>query len=402
MQIISHCKHAVNITQTERIISAIGGGFLAAAGLQRRGTAGAAMAVIGGDLLRRAITGHSHAYEAIGIRTAPKGQGAETTSVPYELGIRVDRSITIDKPREEVYRFWRNLENLPKFMRHVEHVEQLDRDRSRWTVCAPAGRRVSWDAVIHNESANEMVAWRSLPGCGRRSRRLGLVHGRSAGQGTEVKVELQYNPPAGMIGAAIASLWGEEPGQQIEEDLRGSSSIWKPARSRALQSQSRGTAKRCASRTAKWRWLPRTPSPPATPRLTNRLCHAGISCPALQPSACDRRNNGPRVAFLTVRREPSHASAFDSIDCDHAGSHACLAVQPELGLLSERRAGSGSIDSRDSAFDGADIASALLSNPCARRRFRHNTAQNPVVSAILHRQEFCRANDIGSRSRCVC
>ena len=84
MQVISHCKHAVNITQTERIMSAIGGGLLAAAGLQRRGAAGAAMAVLGGDLLRRAITGHSHAYEALGIRTAPKGQGAETTSVPYD------------------------------------------------------------------------------------------------------------------------------------------------------------------------------------------------------------------------------------------------------------------------------------------------------------------------------
>jgi len=219
MQVISHCKHAVNITQTERIISAIGGGLLAAAGLQRRGAAGAAMAVLGGDLLRRAITGHSHAYEALGIRTAPKGQGAETTSVPYELGIRVDRSITIDKPREEVYRFWRNLENLPKFMKHVEHVQQLDHDRSRWTVCAPAGRRVSWEAVIHNELPNEMVAWRSLPGADVDHAGSVWFMDAPGGQGTEVKVELQYNPPAGMLGAAIASLWGEEPGQQIEQDL---------------------------------------------------------------------------------------------------------------------------------------------------------------------------------------
>jgi uncharacterized membrane protein len=219
MQVIAHCKHAVNITKTERILSAIGGGFLASVGLQRRGAGGIAMAAIGADLLRRAITGHSFAYELMGFRTAPKGQGAETTSVPYELGIRVDRSITVDKPRQEVYRFWRNLENLPKFMKHVESVHQLDRDRSRWTVCAPAGRTVQWDAVIHNAVENEMLAWRSLPGADVDHAGSVWFMDAPGGQGTVVKVELQYNPPAGIIGAALASLWGEEPGQQIEEDL---------------------------------------------------------------------------------------------------------------------------------------------------------------------------------------
>ena len=82
MQVITHRKHAVNITQAERIVSAIGGGILAAAGLKKRSAAGIALAVIGGDLLRRGITGHSFAYEAMGVRTAEKGQGAETTSVP--------------------------------------------------------------------------------------------------------------------------------------------------------------------------------------------------------------------------------------------------------------------------------------------------------------------------------
>src|SRR5690242_4112014 len=111
MQLITHRKHAVNITQAERIASAIGGGFLAAAGLQRRSAAGIALALVGGDLLRRGITGHSYAYEMMGVRTAPLGQGAETTSVPYELGIRVDKAVTIVRPRPEVYRFWRNLSN---------------------------------------------------------------------------------------------------------------------------------------------------------------------------------------------------------------------------------------------------------------------------------------------------
>ncbi len=219
MQIIRHQKHAVNITDTERIVSGVAGGILAAVGIARRNPWGIALAVLGGDLIRRGITGHCYAYEAMGIRTAPKGQGAGTTSVPYELGVRIDRSVTIAKPREEVFRFWRDLSNLPRFMKHVESVRQVDGNRSHWVVQAPAGRTVEWDAVIHNEIDNEMIAWRSLPGADVDN--AGSVWFRDApgGRGTEVHVELQYNPPAGILGAAAASLFGQEPGQQIQDDL---------------------------------------------------------------------------------------------------------------------------------------------------------------------------------------
>ncbi len=218
MQIITHRKHAVNITQAERIASAVGGGMLAALGLGRRSPAGVALALIGGDLLRRGITGHSYAYEAMGIRTAPLGQGAETTAVPYELGIRVDQSITIGKPRPEVYRFWRTLANFPRFLKNVILVEETG-NRSHWIVAGPGGRRVKWDAVIHNEIPDELIAWRSLPGGDVAS--AGSVWFRDApgGRGCEVVVELQYNPPAGMLGAVFASLAGKEPGQQIQEGL---------------------------------------------------------------------------------------------------------------------------------------------------------------------------------------
>jgi uncharacterized membrane protein len=219
MQLITHRKHAVNITQAERIASAIGGGILAAVGLQKRSPGGMALAMIGGDLLRRGITGHSFAYEMIGIRTAPLGQGAETTSVPYELGIRVDKAITVAKPRSEVYAFWRNLSNLPRFMRHIQSVSDMGDHRSHWVVKAPAGRTVEWDATIHNEVENELIAWRTLPGA--TVAHAGSVWFRDApgGRGTEVHVELQYNPPAGALGAIVASLFGEEPGQQIQDDL---------------------------------------------------------------------------------------------------------------------------------------------------------------------------------------
>jgi uncharacterized membrane protein len=220
MQVITHHKHAVNITQAERIISAIGGGILAAAGLQKRSPAGLALALIGGDLLRRGITGHSYAYEAMGFRTTPKGQGAETTSVPYELGLKVDESVTIARSREEVYRFWRNLANLARFMENVESVTEVDGNRSHWVVKAPAGRQVEWDALVHNEVPGEMIAWRSLEGADVDHAGSVWFHDAPAGRGTEVRVELQYNPPAGVFGAVAASLWGKEPSRQIHDDLR--------------------------------------------------------------------------------------------------------------------------------------------------------------------------------------
>src|SRR4051794_28608416 len=105
-----------NINEAERWASLIGGSSLIAFGLARRNLSGFALAAIGGGLVFRGATGHCDVYEAVGVNTA-KGTGRRV-SIPYELGIRVDESIFIRKPREEVYRFWRNLENLPKFMRH--------------------------------------------------------------------------------------------------------------------------------------------------------------------------------------------------------------------------------------------------------------------------------------------
>jgi uncharacterized membrane protein len=239
-QVITHKRHGVNITQAERILSAIGGGLLASAGIRRRSPAGVALALIGGDLLRRGITGHSYCYEAMGIRTAEKGQGADTTSVPYELGVRVDKSITVARPPHEVYAFWRDLNNLSRFMKNVESVTDLGEGRSRWVVKGPAGRKIEWDAVIHNQEEGRMIAWRTLDNA--RVQHAGSVWFREApaGRGTEVRVELQYNPPAGMIGAALAHLWGKDPDQQIHEDLHRLKQILEAGEIPTTEGQPRG------------------------------------------------------------------------------------------------------------------------------------------------------------------
>lgn len=203
-----------NVAEPERWLSMIGGGTLLAYGIGRRDRKGVGLALLGGALLHRGVTGHCNIYQALGVNTARAGQ----PGVPYELGVRVDEEVRIDKPREEVYRFWRNLENLPRFMDNLQSVRVLDDRTSEWTTKAPAGMTVSWKAEIVNEVENEVIGWRSLPGStvdvG------GSVRFEDApGGGTRLMVSLQYNPPAGTLGKAVAQLAGQDPAGQISHDL---------------------------------------------------------------------------------------------------------------------------------------------------------------------------------------
>lgn len=211
-------RESANLSQPERWASVIGGGTLVAYGLQKRSWSGFGLAALGGVLIYRGATGHSAAYEALGVNRAP-GRRGRNASLPYELGIRVDQTVTIGKSPAEVYKFWRNFENLPKFMGHLESVKEIDNKHSHWVAKAPAGRTVEWRAEIINEVESELIAWRSLDGDVSNA---GSVQFRPAanGGGTELKVELQYNPPGGTVGALFARLFGEEPSQQIADDLR--------------------------------------------------------------------------------------------------------------------------------------------------------------------------------------
>jgi uncharacterized membrane protein len=134
--------------------------------------------------------------------------------------VHVSAVTTIRRPVADVYDFWRNFENFPRFMRHLESVQMLDGGRSRWRAKAPAGMTVEWAAEIVGERENESISWRSLPRADVQNR--GAVRFRRApgARGTEVRVDLEYVPPGGSLGRAIAKLFGEEPRQQIRDDLR--------------------------------------------------------------------------------------------------------------------------------------------------------------------------------------
>jgi len=151
-------------------------------------------------------------------RLSTNGRGGQSKRATRS--VRVEQVVTINKPIEEVYGFWRNFENLPRFMRHLESVTLVGPRRSRWRAKAPAGMSVEWEAELIQEKEHDWIAWRSLPGS--QIENSGSVRFERApgARGTELRVQLQYRPPAGMIGRGLAFLFGEEPSQQIAEDLR--------------------------------------------------------------------------------------------------------------------------------------------------------------------------------------
>ena len=216
----SRQQTAVNVSEAERWASAIGGGALAIYGLTRGTYSGVALALLGGTLVYRGVTGHCNLYQAIGVDTARKGEPSPAVSVPGGRGFKIEKSVTINRSPEELYRFWRNFENLPRFMNHLEAVHETGAGRSHWVAKAPAGTTVEWEAEIYNEKENEMIAWRSLEGADVAN--AGSVYFQQApgDRGTEVRVVLKYDPPGGAVGALVARLFGENPEQQIDEDLR--------------------------------------------------------------------------------------------------------------------------------------------------------------------------------------
>jgi uncharacterized membrane protein len=133
-------------------------------------------------------------------------------------GTHVEHSVLIRKPAAQLYRFWRNFENLPKFMEHLESVSVREEGISHWVARGPAGINVEWDARVINEVENKVIGWQSLTGSTIAT--AGSVNFDETERGTIVRVHLQYNPPGGKLGAAVAYMLGEEPNLQIQEDLR--------------------------------------------------------------------------------------------------------------------------------------------------------------------------------------
>ena len=160
------------------------------------------------------------ALDVMCARQLSRQPTSEATAGAKKGVLRTKRSVTINRPVAEVYAFWRDFEKLPQFMRHLESVNVMGDGRSHWVAKAPAGRTVEWDAEITEERENELIAWRSLGGADIYNAGSVHFHPAPGNRGTEVRLELDYDPPMGKLGSKIAMLFREEPGQQAQDDLR--------------------------------------------------------------------------------------------------------------------------------------------------------------------------------------
>jgi len=207
----------VNVGELERYGSIVGGAALFAAGLSRRNIPGLLLAGLGGLFILRGMGGHCRMYDSMGVSTA---DARRRSGVPDQTGQKIEKTVTIARPAEELYRFWRNLENLPEFMEHIESVRVVDDRLSHWTVRGPGGHRLEWDAEIVNEHPGEMISWQTLPGADVQS--AGTVRFTPAGdgRGTVLRVVLEFRPPGGSLGARVARLFGKDPAGQLDHDLK--------------------------------------------------------------------------------------------------------------------------------------------------------------------------------------
>ena len=135
-------------------------------------------------------------------------------------GIEVHKTVTVNRSADEAYRLWRDFEGLPRFMRHLESVHVTGERTSHWVAKGPAGTPVEWDAELIDDRPGELIAWRSLPGAEVASAGTVTFKPAPGGRGTEVHVEMRYAPPAGRAGATVARLFGREPSQEVDGDLR--------------------------------------------------------------------------------------------------------------------------------------------------------------------------------------
>lgn len=201
-------KAGAQMTPAERVAYGILGVGLSAMGLrgghpaQRLllGAAGVAVAA-------QALTGRHPLATALKIEQNADGE------------VKVSDAVTIGQDADKLYARWRDLASLPGLMTHLEQVEVLSEKRSRWTVKAPAGTHVGWEAEITADEPGQRLAWASLPGATIENSGEVLFRPAPGDRGTEVVVRLGYRPPGGATGAVVARMLGQEPGQQLRDDL---------------------------------------------------------------------------------------------------------------------------------------------------------------------------------------
>jgi uncharacterized membrane protein len=206
----------MNMSEGERLAGVMGGGLLAVYGVCRRDPLGTALALVGSTVAWAGLYGHLDLYDRLGVHRF-SGEGSAANAVSGQAA-RVERHVEVNRPVHEVYEFWRNFENLPRFMPNLVSVDPIEPGLYRWVARAPFGT-VAWNARIIDEQVPWLISWTSVPGS--RIDNAGSVWFSPAagGHGTDVRVNLAYKPPAGPVGLLLARLFGKDPSLQVRDDL---------------------------------------------------------------------------------------------------------------------------------------------------------------------------------------
>jgi uncharacterized membrane protein len=214
---------AKNVGGPERLASLAGGGMLALAGLKRGGLGGVLTALAGAALLERGATGHCRVYGGLGLSSARDDTGhrlAGPGKVPtFDTTVRVKTSLTVSRPAEELYAFWRDYTNATRFMSRIEHVRVDSPTRSHWTMRGPMGRTLEWDSEVTRDTPGEGFGWESLEGADIANRGSVSFLPDTRGEETVVTYEIEFDPPGGALGAAVAGALHAVPEQMARADL---------------------------------------------------------------------------------------------------------------------------------------------------------------------------------------
>ena len=204
----------LNLSQTERIVSAVLGGLLFKRNLTNFSLPGLLKLVAGGAMVRRGVTGHCNVYEALKVNSAQNDQaypGASENSVP------VRAAMTVQMPPFETYQLWRDPANQAWIFGHFAKVESISMDRAHWKLRAPIS--LEWDALIVADSPGEFISWETLPGAGLPNEGTVRFMPTETG-GTRLVFEARFDPPAGTLAMSVMKLVGVTPESLLGKALR--------------------------------------------------------------------------------------------------------------------------------------------------------------------------------------
>jgi uncharacterized membrane protein len=235
-------RSRINVGETERMITGAAGAALALFGVSRQSLPGVALALVGGGLIYRAAPGHCDAYQALGINTAQprEADGSAPPEAYFDRGIHIVQAFSINKSPDELYQYWRKLDNLPSVLSYLESVTVLDEKRSHWVARGPLDMKWEWDAEIINDEPNRLIAWHSVGNADVDNAGSVTFTPGPEGRGTEVKVVIDYLPTGGRFGQIIAKFLGRDPSAEVREGLRDFKRVMETGERPTIEGQSHG------------------------------------------------------------------------------------------------------------------------------------------------------------------